>query len=45
MIVWATITGFLVFGDVPDWPTVLGAAIIVASGLYVVARERHLAQR
>jgi drug/metabolite transporter (DMT)-like permease len=45
MIVWATITGFLVFGDVPDWPTVLGAAIIVASGLYVVARERRLAQR
>ena len=45
VLVWATLVGFVVFGDLPDGPTVLGAAIIVASGLYVVARERRLARR
>jgi drug/metabolite transporter (DMT)-like permease len=45
LLVWVTLVGFVVFGDLPDWPTVLGAVIIVASGLYVVARERSLAQR
>jgi drug/metabolite transporter (DMT)-like permease len=43
MVVWATLVGFLVFGNLPDWSTILGAAIIVASGLYVVSRERRLA--
>ncbi len=40
LLVWATGIGFLVFGDLPDFWTVLGAAIIVASGLYVWWRER-----
>jgi drug/metabolite transporter (DMT)-like permease len=44
MVVWATLVGFIVFGDLPDAMTVLGAVIIVGSGLYVVARERRLAQ-
>ncbi|MEM7023274.1 MAG: DMT family transporter [Pseudomonadota bacterium] len=44
MVVFATITGYLVFGDIPGWPTILGAAIIVASGIYVVAREHRLAR-
>src|SRR5262249_57106168 len=30
MIVWAVALGFLVFGDVPDKFTLIGAAIIVA---------------
>jgi drug/metabolite transporter (DMT)-like permease len=38
-IVWTTITGFLVFGDVPDLPTIAGAAIIIASGMFVFYRE------
>ena len=32
--------GYAVFGDVPDAPTVIGAAIIVAGGLYAFHRER-----
>jgi len=44
MLVWATLVGFIVFGDLPDAMIILGAAIIVASGLYVVARERRLAR-
>ena len=32
--------GYLVFRDVPTWNTLIGAAIIVASGLYILYRER-----
>jgi drug/metabolite transporter (DMT)-like permease len=39
-IVSATLLGWLVFGDLPDALTWLGAGIIVASGLYVFHRER-----
>ena len=39
-LVWVTISGFVFFGDLPAWSTVLGAAVIVASGLYVLHRER-----
>jgi len=41
-LVWATALGYLVFGDVPDRYTMLGALIIIASGLYIVHRERQL---
>jgi drug/metabolite transporter (DMT)-like permease len=39
-IVLVTATGFLVFGDVPNRSTLTGAAIVVASGLYILHRER-----
>lgn len=39
-IVTATILGWLVFHDFPDRLTFLGVAIIVASGLFVLWRER-----
>lgn len=32
--------GYFVFGDMPDHWTLVGAAIVVASGLYLVHRER-----
>ena len=35
--------GFLVFGDVPDLQTLAGAAIVVASGIYLFHRERKSA--
>jgi len=38
-IVWATLLGYLVFGDLPDRWVVVGAAIVVASGLYAFTRE------
>ena len=40
-LVGAALLGYLVFGDMPDALAWLGAAVIVASGLYVVARERQ----
>ena len=41
-MVWTTTLGYLVFAEVPDRWTILGAGIIVASGLYIVNRERQL---
>ncbi|WP_246272838.1 DMT family transporter [Oricola thermophila] len=41
-LLWMTLLGFIVFGDFPDWWTILGAAIICASGLYLMYRERVL---
>jgi drug/metabolite transporter (DMT)-like permease len=32
--------GYLVFGDVPDLWTMVGAAIVIGSGIYLVHRER-----
>jgi drug/metabolite transporter (DMT)-like permease len=40
MIIWAVIFGYLGFGDVPGWHTLSGAAIIIASGLYIFMREQ-----
>ena len=39
-LLWVSILGFLVFGEVPDVWTVTGAGFIVASGLYTAHRER-----
>lgn len=41
-MIWMMLLGFLVFGDVPDLFTIVGASIVVASGLYVYYRERSL---
>jgi drug/metabolite transporter (DMT)-like permease len=43
-LLWVSILGFLVFGEVPDMWTVTGAAFIVASGLYTAHRERVRSQ-
>ncbi len=40
-IVWMVLFGYLVFGDVPAGPVVLGAAIVIGSGLYLLYRERR----
>ncbi len=39
LILWGTLYGFFVFGDLPDRWTVIGCSIIVASGLYTTYRE------
>jgi drug/metabolite transporter (DMT)-like permease len=39
-LIWVSILGFIVFGEIPDVWTVSGAAFIVASGLYTAHRER-----
>jgi drug/metabolite transporter (DMT)-like permease len=38
-IIWASAYGVLFFGEALEWATLLGTAIIVASGLYIVFRE------
>lgn len=38
-IVWMVALGYLVFGDVPDRWTLTGAAVVIASGLYLLHRE------
>jgi drug/metabolite transporter (DMT)-like permease len=44
-IVWATLIGFFVFGTLPAPHTWAGAAVIVASGLYILHRERVVRSR
>ncbi|HEY0909096.1 MAG TPA: DMT family transporter [Bradyrhizobium sp.] len=39
-LVWVSLLGFFIFGEVPDVWTVTGAAFVVASGLYTAHRER-----
>jgi len=39
-IVWMVLLGYLVFGDLPDAPVVAGCAIVIASGGYLLWRER-----
>src|SRR5579872_1025625 len=42
MILWAVMFGYIVFGDVPSPSMALGAAIIIAAGLYIFVREREI---
>lgn len=35
LLLWASVIGFLVFGDTPDLWTAIGAVVVVASGLYI----------
>jgi drug/metabolite transporter (DMT)-like permease len=39
-VIWAVLSGFLVFGQLPDRWSVGGMAVIVAAGLFVVSRHR-----
>ena len=38
-MIWTTALGFLVFGDVPHYWTIVGGSIVIASGLYLLHRE------
>ncbi len=38
----ALIAGYFVFGDWPDEVTLIGASIVVATGLFTLWRERHM---
>jgi drug/metabolite transporter (DMT)-like permease len=41
-VVWVIIAGFIVFGDLPNVWTLAGSAIVIASGLYLLYRERKV---
>jgi drug/metabolite transporter (DMT)-like permease len=38
-LIWATLLGFMVWGELPDAWVVLGAVVIVASGVYMLRVE------
>jgi drug/metabolite transporter (DMT)-like permease len=40
LIVWSVVFGWLMFAELPDGYTIVGAAIIVAAGLYIFWREQ-----
>jgi drug/metabolite transporter (DMT)-like permease len=44
-LLWAIALGLLVFGDLPDGWTILGAAIVIGAGLFTLWRERQLRRR
>jgi drug/metabolite transporter (DMT)-like permease len=44
IILWAVLSGYLVWREVPDLATWVGIAIVSAAGLYTFLREQHLAR-
>ena len=40
-ILYVVALGYLIFGDVPDAAVVLGAAVVIASGLFLLWREQR----
>ena len=45
LILWSVLFGWQMFGELPDAYTVVGAAIIVAAGLYIFWREKVAARK
>ncbi len=43
-LIWATLFGYLVFANLPDGFTILGAIIIATSGFYIFHREQLAAK-
>lgn len=40
-LVWVSLLGYFMFGDIPGPRTVLGATLVVLSGLYILYREQR----
>lgn len=41
-MIWAVLIGYFAFGDLPGWTVIVGGAIVVSSGLFVIWREHQL---
>ena len=41
-MIWALLFGWFVFGDLPTVAVLIGAAIVAATGLFIVWREHRL---
>jgi drug/metabolite transporter (DMT)-like permease len=39
-LIWATMSGYVFFDDLPDIWTLVGASIIAGSGIYIAVQER-----
>ena len=44
-LLWATLLGYLVFGDIPGAPTWIGASIVVAAAVFSIYRETRRKSR
>ena len=44
-LVFTAVVGFWVFHEIPTWPTIVGALIVVASTLLITWREQRAAKR
>ncbi|MBZ0215040.1 MAG: DMT family transporter [Fimbriimonadaceae bacterium] len=44
-IIWMTLAGYIVFGDIPDHWTIIGGLVVIGSGLYVFYRERQQSRK
>ena len=41
-IIWSALAGYVIWQDLPALTTLIGAALIIGSGLYIIWRERKL---
>ncbi|HRJ68803.1 MAG TPA: DMT family transporter [Beijerinckiaceae bacterium] len=41
-MIWALLIGWLLFGEIPEKLVLIGAVIVIASGVFVILRERQL---
>ena len=44
-LIWVAAIGFFAFGDFPDAWSLLGIAILVASGIYIASHQRRSERR
>lgn len=44
VVLWAIVVGYLVWQELPDAPMVIGTALVIASGIYTIHRERRIAR-
>lgn len=44
-LLWSILLGLTIFGDIPDLPMIIGATVIIGSGLYALYRERIVGRR
>jgi drug/metabolite transporter (DMT)-like permease len=43
-LIWGTGFGYVIWGDIPDFWVIIGAAVVVGSGLYIMYRETRRRQ-
>ncbi len=41
-MIWASLFGYMIFGDLPDGFVVTGTFVVIAAGIFVIYRERRL---
>jgi drug/metabolite transporter (DMT)-like permease len=44
VVLWAIVVGYIVWHEIPDLPMIIGTALVIASGIYTIHRERRMAR-